>query len=510
MLHPKDLEQIKKKNITEQDVKQQIEIFKCGIPPIDLAAPATPGDGIFIPGKEQVDNYKKKYEREIKEFSVLKFVPASGAATRMFKNVYEWKEKLKKNPDTDELLKKDNNAKIFFERITDFAFWDDLTDVMKRNGTDAYNCLNKKNYLPLIEFLLDEKGLGYGKLPKGLLKFHKYDGFSRTAFEEHLVEGALYGQNGNGDVNIHFTVSPEHIELFRQHFDAVKRSYEKLYGVRYNIDFSIQDPSTDTLAVDMDNCPFRESDGKLVFRPGGHGALINNINKIDDDIVFIKNIDNVTPDRLKDTTVQYKKIVGGILLDLQREVHRFQEIIEKDGFNDNIYERAADFACNRLNFDRTLFRGQAQEGKEIISEIFYAPIRVCGMVKNEGKPGGGPFRVYSEEKIKSLQIIESSQINLDDPVQKKIFNMSTHFNPVDIVCGMKAWNGKKYDLKKYTDPDTGFISHKSKDGRPLKALELPGLWNGAMAKWITVFVEVPIITFNPVKTINDLLRDEHQ
>ncbi len=509
MLSKEDIEQIKKKGITEEDVKHQVEIFKRGFPSVDLAAPATPGDGILVIDEEQMANYEKKYEQDIGKYSVLKFIPASGAATRMFKNVYQWIQKLKEGQAPDKLMEEDSSAKKFFERITDFAFWQDLSDVMGNNGLDALDCLENKDFLPLLEYMLEDKGLGYGSLPKGLLKFHKKNSFRRTAFEEHLVEGALYGRNINGDVNIHFTVSPEHMELFKDHLNSVVKSYEKMYDVRYNIHFSIQDPSTDTLAVDMDNKPFRVDSGELLFRPGGHGALINNLNNLEEDVIFIKNIDNVVPDRLKQPTVQYKKIIGGVLIELQEEIHRLQEIIEKGDFSDKVYDEAVDFACTKLNFDRTLFQGQDEKGKERLCEMLFSPLRVCGMVKNEGEPGGGPFWVYSEDKTRSLQIIEASQINLDDPGQKEIFNNSTHFNPVDIVCGVKSWNGKKYDFKKYIDPETGFISHKSKDSRPLKAYELPGLWNGAMAKWITVFVEVPVITFNPVKTINDLLRAEH-
>ncbi len=510
MLKSEDLEQIKQKGITEQDVKQQIETFQRGFPHVYLVAPATPGNGILVLDEKQIDNHVERYEQESKDFSVLKFVPASGAATRMFKGVFEWREKLKNNVSPKDLLKEDKAAKLFFENITDFAFWDDLVELMQKHGYEAQKCLENEDYITIIDFFLDDKGLGYGKLPKGLLKFHKYNGNSRTSFEEHLVEGALYGKNANGDVNLHFTVSPEHMELFKKHLETVVRSYEEYHGVKYNIDFSVQDPSPDTIAVDMNNQPFRDSNGKLLFRPGGHGALIGNLNSIDDDIIFIKNIDNVVPDRLKDPTVKYKKVIGGLLLELQKEVHKYQEIIEKEGLSDNTYEQAVDFAIKQLNFDPELFRGGVEQGKEMISEMLFAPIRVCGMVKNEGEPGGGPFWVYSKNNIKSLQIVESSQINLDDKKQNEIFNNSTHFNPVDIVCGLKTWKGEKYDLKKYIDPDTGFISHKSKDGRPLKALELPGLWNGAMANWITVFAEVPVITFNPVKTINDLLRDEHQ
>ncbi len=510
MLKDRDLEQIKQKGITEQEIKRQIDIFKRGFPHIDLAAPATPGDGILVLDENRIDSYVEYYKKEAKNFSVLKFVPASGAATRMFKSIFEWREKLKNNESPDDLVEEDESAGIFFKRITNFAFWNDLYDVMKKKGYDAVDCIEKKEYLPLIEFLLDDKGLGYGKLPKGLLKFHKYNGNSCTSFEEHLIEGALYGKNVNGDVNLHFTVSPEHMELFEKHFETVARSYEEYYGVKYNIDFSVQDPSTDTIAVDMNNQPFREADGSLLFRPGGHGALIGNLNSIDDDIIFIKNIDNVVPDRLKTPTVKYKKAIGGILLEIQSRVHQYQEIIEKGELNDNLYEQAVDFVCEKLNFDPDLFKGQGEKGKDILQRKLYSPIRVCGMVKNEGEPGGGPFWVYSAGEIKSLQIIESSQINHKDPNQKDIFNKSTHFNPVDIVCGLKTWDGKKYDLEQYIDPNTGFISQKSKEGRSLKAFELPGLWNGAMADWITVFVEVPVITFNPVKTINDLLRDEHQ
>lgn len=510
MLKQKDLKQLNKKGISKEVFLQQINAFDHEFPYIDLVAPVTSDAGIIILNDEQIDYYVKKYDQELEKLSVTKFVPASGAATRMFKNVYEWREKLENNITPQELKKENESAKMFFDRIQDFAFWDSLSNVMSLNGHNAQECLEKSDYLPILEFLLDDKGLNYGLLPKGLVEFHNYNGTSRTAFEEHLVEGALYGKDKNGNVNIHFTVSPKHIELFHNLLANVVDYYESLYNVKYNITFSVQDPSTDTIAVNAKNQPLRTDDGELFFRPGGHGALIYNLNTVNKDVIFIKNIDNVVPDKLKDSTVLYKKMLGGVLLELREEVFKLQEIIEKGELNDEIHEKAIDFACKKLNFDPATFNVEQSKQKEILSEMLNAPIRVCGMVKNENEPGGGPFWVYDESGKKSLQIIESSQINMDDPKQKKVFNNSTHFNPVDIVCSIKNHKGEKYGLEKYIDPNTGFVNYKSKDGNSIKALELPGLWNGAMTKWITVFVEVPIITFNPVKSVNDLLRDEHQ
>ncbi len=511
MLKNQDIKQIEKKGKTKDDIKNQIELFHKGFPPIELAKPATPNDGIFVLSEKQIIEYNNLYEKLSADYSIMKFVPASGAATRMFKNVYEWKEKLSRGYDANMLLSNDNNAKQFFSRIKDFAFWYDLSNKMTKNGIDAENCLKKKDYLSIIEYLLEDKGIGYGNLPKGLLKFHQYKESNRTSFEEHLVEGALYAKNKNGIVNIHFTVSPEHKELFLNHYKEIAYKYEKYFDVKYQIDFSVQDPSTDTIAVDMDNNPFRESDGKLYFRPGGHGALIKNLNNIDSDIVFIKNIDNVVTDRLKEPTVIYKKMIGGMLLKIREEVFKYKDFIDKNELNEGLYYSALNFACESLNVDKKYFEEVTKEkGTELLRDFFNSPIRVCGMVKNEGEPGGGPFWVKSKNKKISLQIIESSQIDKNNNKQTEIFNDSTHFNPVDIVCSLKNNKGEKYELDKYIDHKTGFISHKSKDGRSLKAMELPGLWNGAMANWITVFVEVPVITFNPVKTVNDLLREEHQ
>jgi hypothetical protein len=354
--------------------------------------------------------------------------------------------------------------------------------------------------------------LNLGNMPKGMIKFHHYGNFSRTAAGEHLVEGAHYCANRTKNVNVHLTVSPEHLSGFKDLIAYVQPYYESMFGVIYNVEFSVQKPSTDTIAVGMNNQPFREKDGSLVFRPGGHGALIENLNDMDCDVVFIKNIDNVVPDRLKSETYRYKKILGGLLLQIQGKAFSLLKALEVRPPAEEVINDAVQFCEQQISisFPEDFYYWLASKKVAFLQEILNRPVRICGMVKNEGEPGGGPFWVKDKQGNISLQIVESSQINMNDAGQKKIFSTSTHFNPVDIVCSLKNYKGEKFDLHHFIDPDTGFIAVKSKDGKQLKALELPGLWNGAMAKWITVFVEVPIITFNPVKTVNDLLREQHQ
>ncbi len=362
-----------------------------------------------------------------------------------------------------------------------------------------------------MEYLLEDKGLGYGKLPKGLLKFHHYDSANRVALEEHLVEAAKYGTSKNGKAIVHFTVSPEHMEKFAEQVHKVKAKYENEFKVTYDISFSVQKSSTDMIAVDMENEPFREKDGSLLFRPGGHGALIENLNDLNANLIFIKNIDNVVPDRLKKTTTVYKKAIGGLLLKLQSEAFELLKGLDKRN-DPELIKRVAEFAKTELNIKIPQdFEGlNLNDKKSFLHRHLNRPIRICGMVKNEGEPGGGPFWVKNSKGEVSLQVVESSQVNSNDDAQMEILKSSTHFNPVDLVCGIKNYNGESFDLHKFIDPETGFISIKSKDGKNLKAQELPGLWNGAMADWITIFVEVPVITFNPVKTVNDLLRPQHQ
>ncbi|MCD4720334.1 MAG: DUF4301 family protein, partial [Desulfobacula sp.] len=353
--------------------------------------------------------------------------------------------------------------------------------------------------------------LDYGKLPKGLLKFHRYEHSNRVALEEHLVEAAMYGVSKNKKAYVHFTVSPEHLEKFKTQVDQVKDEYEKLFDITFEISYSVQKSSTDMIAVDMNNEPFREKDGSLLFRPGGHGALIENLNDLEADLIFIKNIDNVVPDRLKEITTTYKKVIGGLLLKLQSKTFEFLKELEKSE-STNLIEKIEAFAQSDLNIKIPNGFNELgpDEKKSFLFRHLNRPIRICGMVKNEGEPGGGPFWVKNSKGEVSLQVVESSQVNASDEEQMKILQSSTHFNPVDLVCGTRNYKGESFDLHEFIDPETGFISIKSKDGKNLKAQELPGLWNGAMADWITIFVEVPIITFNPVKTVNDLLRPQHQ
>ena len=446
-----DLEQLQAHGISVEKAEAQLACFRNGFPELDIVAPASTKKGILAPKRAQQEEYIEAWQQYLAEgHKILKFVPASGAASRMFKNLFQYLEDGIETPFITEFLT--NKDK--------FAFGPQLAG---KEGQDA------------VRYLLND--MHYGELPKGLLLFHKYRDGARTPALEHLVEGAQYcvapAKNGEKPtVYLHFTVSHDHLPLFRQHIADNLKKYEEKYEVRFDVTFSEQMPSTDTLAANPDGTPFRTKDGKLLFRPGGHGALIENLNQQDADIVFIKNIDNVVPDRLKKDTIRYKQILAGVLVTEQKRVF---EALKDPNLSDE--ERA------KLN----------------------RPIRVCGVVKNTGEPGGGPFLVREADGSISCQILESTQIS--DPA---LMAKSTHFNPVDLVCAIRDYEGKPFNLPDYVDPQTGFISNKSKDGKELLALELPGLWNGAMAKWNTIFVEVPVSTFNPVKTVNDLLREQHQ
>ncbi|MFO8066171.1 MAG: DUF4301 family protein [Bacteroidales bacterium] len=512
MLTKKDIEQIEARGSNPDTVRDQIEIFRKGIDGIKLDRPAIVGDGIIRLDEKSLLVWIEKYEANSPNYTVVKFVPASGAATRMFKDAYSWLDKLNNGMLPENLVVEDSEAENFFTNIRQFAFWDDLAKILTEKGLDADLCFYKKQYKEILEALLSEEGLNYAALPKGLIKFHQYPGKgeSRTPVEEHLVEGAMYARMLDGTVRIHFTVSPDHRDHFSKLTEELIPLYGKRYEVEYEVSFSLQKSSTDTIAVDLDNKPFRETDGSLLFRPGGHGALIENLNDLDGDFVFIKNIDNVVPDSLKEPTIIYKKVIGGLLIDFQKKIHEILRKIYENEFNKEDYPAVREFVIEQLNIDPVLIPKKYSEGIEILPNLLDRPIRVCGMVKNEGEPGGGPFWVRNSDNSCSLQIIEASQVHKDDPKQEKIFKKATHFNPVDLACGIKSWDGQQFDLKEFIDNNTYFISKKSKNGKDLKALELPGLWNGAMANWITVFVEVPLVTFNPVKTVNDLLRKEHR
>lgn len=505
MLTQEDKIILGKKGITEQQMQEELAYFESGFPYLKLEAAASIGHGILALDEKAAAAYLNAWDAyKQTDKKVVKFVPASGAASRMFKNMFAFLDADYNEPQTD--FEND-----FFTHIYYFAFYEDLNRVCRKNeGKDIDTLIKERNYKAVVANMLQEKGLDYGNLPKGLLKFHKYENGSRTSMEEHLVEGALYTAGANKEVNVHFTVSPAHMKLFSELVKEKAPIYAAMFDVDYNISFSIQKPSTDTIAVDMENKPFRV-DGKLFFRPGGHGSLIENLNDLNADIVFIKNVDNIVPDKLKGDTVKYKNLIAGVLVSYQQKAFEYLKILEAGKYtHEQLVEMAHflqhDLCCRKPDI-------KILEDTELAIYLYNKlnrPMRVCGMVKNAGEPGGGPFLAYNQDGTISLQILESSQIDMDDQEKKSMFQKGTHFNPVDLVCGIKDYKGNAFNLLQYVDKSTGFISQKSKDGRELKALEHPGLWNGSMSDWNTIFVEVPLSTFNPVKTVNDLLRPQHQ
>lgn len=482
MFTPSDLRQLAQRGITPDTAEQQLQSFRTGFPALDITAAAAIGKGILRPSQEQAGQYIAAWEQYLQEdHTVLKFVPASGAASRMFKDLFAYMDGGEETPFIHE----------FMGNLHKFAFYEEL-----HRRIEAQHAANDGR--AIVRILLDD--MQYGKLPKGLLLFHRYADEVRTPALEHLVEGALYANNRKNEVNLHFTISPEHRQLFEAHIAAHKAQYESRYGVQYNVSFSEQKPSTDTIAADAEGNPFRDKDGHLVFRPGGHGALIENLGEQQADVVFIKNIDNVVPDGLKEPTIRYKRLLAGVLVSLQAQAFAFLRELEQPLPAERLH-RIRRF----VEEDLCCTLPPAGDLQALLIAKLSRPVRVCGMVRNQGEPGGGPFLVRAADGSIQCQILESSQI-----ADKTLMQTATHFNPVDLVCGLRDYRGNAFDLKRYIDPLTAFISQKSKDGKPLQALELPGLWNGAMADWNTVFVEVPVETFNPVKTVNDLLRPQHQ
>ncbi|HEY9115526.1 MAG TPA: DUF4301 family protein [Bacteroidales bacterium] len=515
MFTQKDIEQIEKRGSDLNTVEKQIQHFKSGFPFIRLAAAAIPEKGIHIYSEKEVNELAKYFDENKNDYDIIKFVPASGAASRMFKNLFEFREKYDKSPAAIEQYKAEKGFDSpfnFFNKIESFAFYNQLKGILSEKDLDIKKLIDSFEFKPILDVFLGEDGMNYAGLPKGLLHFHKYQEGHRLAIEEHLVEAINYASDKNSVCQVHLTVSPEHQEKFEGAVIEKQESFQKKHNVSFQVSFSQQKASSDTIAVDLKNEPFRNEDGSLLFRPAGHGALIENLNDLNGEIIFIKNIDNVVPDQIRDTTYLYKKAIGGLLFKLQEQCFDFLETLEDGNLEDDELEKIKQFAEKDLN----IFIPNAYLGYEKMEKIDFLfnkmnrPMRICGMVKNEGEPGGGPFWVIDNNDEWSLQIVESTQIDFSNEKQKNIVQQSTHFNPVDLVCGVRDFRGNNFDLKEFVDPETGFISIKSKDGKSLKAQELPGLWNGAMADWITIFVEVPLITFNPVKTINDLLRPQHQ
>ena len=477
MFNENQIQEIKAHGLTVEQVEKQIEAFRQGFPSLEVVKAASPEDGITILSAEECESAVNHYDTIADKLEVVKFVPASGAATRMFKELFEFVNDDKRGKGIDTLL----------QNIEKFAFYEEL----KATGVDFSD--DKSVVSAIIK-----AGLNYGAKPKGLVTFHNYPDGARKAIEEHLMEGAQYGAS-KGVSRLHFTVSPEHKEAFKALLDERVAKYETKFGIKYDISFSEQKPSTDTIAVNPDNTPFLTDEGKLLFRPAGHGALLANLNDIKADVIFVKNIDNVTTDALRGDTIRYKKALAGVLLNLQAQTFAHLKALREGSANlAEVAEFVEKELCTKLpaEYDTTL-----------LESLLDRPIRVCGMVRNEGEPGGGPFWVKNDDGTQSLQIAESSQISAED---MPLMHEATHFNPVDLVCGVRRADGSKFDLMGYTDPKTGFISSKSSGGRELRAQELPGLWNGAMAKWNTIFVDVPITTFSPVKVVQDLLRPQHQ
>jgi len=511
----RDLQDVSARGIAPDEVQRQIEIFRKGFSYVDLQRPCRLGDGIRALNEKDFTRLTSLYSKAQEGGRAMKFVPASGAATRMFKELLSVNGLT--NDDTSDLsgpAKKNDEYRHllnFLENIKRFPFYDELNTCMSRDGIDIDRAVSEARYKEILEYTLSKRGLNLAGLPKALISFHQYPDGPRTPVEEHLAEATAYTADGQGKARIHFTVSMEHEEAIKEHIKDVKARYRDT-GVHFEITFSNQRPSTDTIAVHRDNSLFREPDGSLIFRPGGHGALLENLNALDGDIVFIKNIDNVAPDRIKDTSSRYKKALAGYLVELEERIFDYLKRLEAEKGDEGLIEDIFNFISGEISMSAPASIEDMPCDKKAgyLFNILNRPIRVCGMVRNQAEPGGGPFWVRHPDGGISLQIVEKSQINTEDEKQRRIMEESTHFNPVDLVCGVKDYRGRPFDLKRYVDPDTYFISIKSKDGVELKALELPGLWNGAMAYWNTVFIEVPLITFNPVKTIFDLLRDEHQ
>ena len=504
-----DIQLLEKKGITKTKVREQIETFENGIPFVKLVKAAVVGDGISNFSTDDENRIIADFESAQKGLSLLKFVPASGAASRMFKALFNFLDGYKpSNEDLNAYFKRTNDTalKVFSDKLKEFPFYSKVQKRIKGKMLNEGEALYS-----FVKELLSEEGLNYGFYPKGLLPFHTYGNTTATPFHEHLKEGALYAKTEK-TANLHFTISEQHSEMFKKEFRTIEEKLSTETKTTFKVDYSYQKSATDTIAVDLNNMPFRNSDGSLLFRPSGHGALIENLNEQDADIIFIKNIDNVVVPKFAKEVGDSKKILAGVLLKIQKKVFKYTKLLDSDAINAELLTKIKLFLEQKLNVrfsDNFSSYNLAQQIK-IVKNKIDRPIRICGMVKNEGEPGGGPFWIKDKNGHISLQIVESAQIDSSNENQMTILKNSTHFNPVDLVCGVRNYKGEKYNLLNFVDTKQGFITKKTKEGKILKALELPGLWNGAMAFWNTIFIEVPLVTFNPVKTVNDLLKPSHQ
>lgn len=515
-MQQRDRQQIHEHGLTRDEVERQLRIFADPPPATVLDRACVPGDGIWCLDAPEIERALAAWKRAARKGRFTKFVPASGAASRMFKALESIRRKGHDRAGVEEAAAagdRDASAAIeFFDGLTRFAFHPRLTETMRGAGEDLEQALREGRWSQVLTFVLEPQGLGLAQLAKGLIEFHTSIDGVRTAFEEHLAEAMAYASDGNGICRLHLTVSPPHLEPFRALLSRVAPLLEAERGVKFEVVFSTQKSATDTIAVEQDNTPFRDPEGALLFRPGGHGSLIENLNDVGGDVVYVKNVDNVLPEARATASNHWKRILGGVLVLLQSRIHRHLEALEVEPANEAVVDAALVFAESELGlpFPEAVRSGAFGEKRALLIEALDRPVRVCGMVRNEGEPGGGPFWVRDRGETSTRQIVESAQVDLGDGDQEAILRSSTHFNPVDLVCGVRDWRGQPFDLPSYVDPSTVFLAEKSSGGRVLKALERPGLWNGAMANWVTVFVEVPAETFHPVKTVGDLLRIEHQ
>lgn len=509
-LSAKDLEQLSEHGVSQDKIEAQLDNFEKGFGFADIAGAANVGCGIATLSDADIDKCIEIFTERRRDQTMIKFVPASGAASRMFKELVNYS---KSCAEAGKCLQPSENVMKCIENIRKFAFYPTMQRKVHRDEKKVGSLVYEENYVDVVNYLLKDKGINYQKLPKAMLLFHSYEDGPRSAFAEHLVEGAMYARDNDGNVRLHFTISPEHRTLFDAEVKRILPEYQQKYGVRYHISFSVQKSSTDMIAIDKSTGKIaRNADGSIIFRPGGHGALIENLNELESDIIFMKNIDNVTVDRMKPLTCRYKEALAGYMLYLQEQCFRFLRELDSLSITSTDLGEIEGFASKQLNIGIpiTYFSMSLRQKIAFWYDRLNRPIRVCGMVRNEGEPGGGPYWVNDPiTHGKSLQILESSQIDMSNRFHVETMRKSTHFNPVDIVCGVKNYRGNKFNLKNFIDRNAGFISDKSQNGIDMRIQELPGLWNGSMANWITAFVEVPVETFTPVKTLADLLRPEH-
>ncbi|QXP61887.1 DUF4301 family protein [Olleya sp. HaHaR_3_96] len=509
-----DTDFINQKGLTLKKVEQQLQLLNRGLPYINLERAATIDDGIFQFSYEKASELISNYDSKKEQLKIVKFVPASGAATRMFKFLFDFLKAYKPKKESINAYINKNKASelsLFFIGLEKLPFYKLVIQYLEENSKIDKKSSNDQKLFAFIKAVLEEEQLYFSDFPKGLLPFHKYKNHLASAFEEHLFEAALYA-SVKGKASLHFTISEKHNDKFKEEFERIQQIVEQKTNTAFDISFSYQKEATDTIAVTIKNEIVREDNNQLYFRPSGHGALLENLNEFNADLIFIKNIDNVVVYEYETEVAKSKKMLAGLLIDIKEKAFEFAKILDKSEVSDKDILEIAEFLITKMNvvISPEFEKYSKQYQIEYLKNKLDRPIRICGMVKNEGEPGGGPFWVKDEGANLSLQIVESAQINKKSKNQKNILKQATHFNPVDLVCSIKNYKGEVYDLQKFVDPQTAFITTKTKGSKLIKALELPGLWNGSMSNWNTIFVEVPLVTFNPVKTVNDLLKPTHQ